>query len=276
MATTRQLPTDWLKNTGYTSLANKYQTNQPISYTGRQILNRAGVPTQGVTPMPISRQMPNIGQAGGMTQPMPQGQDLYTDTLNKMKEKYGITDVSSANLFKSQMRQPQQLAATPGFSNMTLQGAEGIQGIKANGQGRMMDILGQISEERRVNEEKRIKAEKELAEEKQKTTDKIADDLQKRRTTAITQFQQLREEIGKKGLPLDPVAGYQFLEQLQTSDNPEKVLQDYYVAAFNVPAVRQSFLPVSLRKKTGGGVTSKKTTTTKKILTPTSSSEDLF
>ena len=151
---------------------------------------------------------------------------------------------------------PLETSEIPGFSGLTVAQAKRLQDIGESGYGKLYEGLVSAGEQRysklkdfvenageAYGESQELKAQqlKQDAETKQA--------LEKRRQNAVDDFMSLREEIAKEGVPLSVESGQKFLQDLQTTDNPEAVLNDYVTAAFANPAVTKAFKP----KKGGGG-----------------------
>lgn len=74
-------------------------------------------------------------------------------------------------------------------------------------------------------------------------------ELNEQRKAAITAFQKFREELVKKGIPLHPTAGADVLADLQTSDDPQAVLDAYITLASQQEKVTGVYSPTKTKSK---------------------------
>lgn len=157
---------------------------------------------------------------------------------------------------------PEELAATPGFAGLNLSQARRLESIKEAGLSSLLSgITGSLEQRQSRIEElgnfaqevitEQIGAQKEIELEKLKQQQQTTKDLEKRREDAIKSFFDLRESIANEGVPLSAESGQKFLQELQTTDNPEEVLNNYMAAAFNNPSVIAAFKPKKSGRKGG-------------------------
>lgn len=138
---------------------------------------------------------------------------------------------------------PEGLRSIPGFSNMTLQGANRMSNIREQGLSSMLSAFGAASDRERATQEK-------LAAEKQKQVDEANKNLATRRQNAIKEYMDFKQKIIGEGATPDLKAGQDLINAIQQSDNPEVELSNYFSTA--APFVKKLFAP---KGKGGGTVT---------------------
>ena len=157
-----------------------------------------------------------------------------------------------------------ELPNTEGWAGLTTSQAERVASLERNG---LMDMVKGFSgalENRQTRQKDLLKTASDAYSDTLKAQAEDMKAISKRRQDATNSFLKLREDFAQKGITLSEESGSKFLQLLQTSDNPEQVLNDYLVAASANPAV------ITAYKKPVKAV---KAPSTPKSTTPTSSND---
>ena len=228
--------------TGFQNLVGRFQAQQPVTYTGQRILERGGLvqPGQEIprintgrslnTPVSPAPQVPDRNIA-----PPPTNQlDQQALQILQNRQKYGLTNTGqrTAGMIATNF---QDTAKLPGYENLTPDQAARLRQINDTGLQSFFGGLQGLSAENKAFEKKAKAAE-----------EKLKDKLDTRRQNAINDFLSFRQKIVTEGGAPDAKAGAEFMQKLQTSDNPEAVLDQYYATA--APFVKSLFAP----KRSGG------------------------
>jgi hypothetical protein len=167
-------------------------------------------------------------------------QAVMKDRMTKANAPYIGDPVKGGGIYGSveaYANSTSELPSTEGWAGLTTSQAERVASLERNG---LMDMVKGFSgalENRQTRQKDLLKTASDAYSDTLKAQADTHKEVAKRRQDATNQFLKLREDFAQKGIVLNEESGSKFLNLLQTSDNPEQVLNDYLVAASANPAV---------------------------------------
>lgn len=216
------------------------QPQQPIQPPTNQ-------PVQPPTNQPPSNNI-SLPSTGSQSQFDTALQAVMKDRMNKSTLPYeqgidksvsGLMDVTS------------NLPETPGWAGLSTTQAERVASLERAGLTNMYQGFSESLKNKQTRQKDLLKTASDAYTDTLKAQADAHKEISKRRQDATNSFLKLREDFAQKGITLSEESGSKFLQLLQTSDNPEQVLNDYLVAASANPAVITAYKkPVKAVKPT--------------------------
>ena len=223
-----------------------HPVNTPVPTSSAPVQTTTNQPVQ----QPIQPQSNNISLPGTGTQ-----SQFDTALQAVMKSRMETANApyiqGGSAAISGLMTNTENLPSTEGWAGLTTSQAERVSQLEQSGLSNMYQGYAGALENKQSRQKDLLKTASDTYKDTLKVQTDAAKEIAKRRSDAIDSFQKLRTEIGKQGVPLNAESGQEFLNKLQTSDNPEQVLSDYTTAAFANPDVIAAYKP----KKSGSGST---------------------